>query len=62
MIQIYSGYVTCRALANELYSKDNFVTVQVGDREYYIRAVKQKRTHANLDDSVMHTVLVCEEG
>ena len=53
MIQIYSGYVTCRALANELYSKDNFVTVQVGDREYYIKTVKQKRTHA--------TVLVCEE-
>lgn len=61
MIQIYSGYVTCRALANELYSKDNFVTVQVGDREYYIKTVKQKRAHANLDDSVMHTVLVCEE-
>lgn len=62
MIQIYNGYTTCRSLANELYSKDNFVTVQVGDREYYIRAVKQTRTHANLDDSVMHTVLVCEEA
>lgn len=61
MIQIYSGYVTCRALANELYNKDNFVTVQVGDREYYVKKVKQTRTHANLDDSVMHTVLVCEE-
>lgn len=61
MIQIYSGYVTCRALANELYNKDNFVTVQVGDREYYVKKVKQKRTNANLDDSVMHTVLVYEE-
>ena len=53
--------MSCRSLADALYSKDNFVTVQVGDREYYIRAVNQKRTHANLDDSVMHTVLVCEE-
>ena len=61
MIQIYSGYVTCRALANELYNKDNFVTVQVGDREYYVKKVKQKRTHAKLDDSVMHNVLVCDE-
>lgn len=61
MVQIYNGYTTCRSLANELSKNDNFVTVQVGDREYYIRTVKQKRTHANLDDSVMHTVLVCEE-
>ena len=61
MIQIYKGYTTCRELSKELSKNDNFVTVQVGDREYYIRAVKQKRTHANLDDSVMHTVLVCEE-
>lgn len=60
MIQIYTGYTTCRELARELTKNDNFVTVQVGDREYYIRAVKQKRTHANLDDSVMHTVLICE--
>lgn len=61
MVQIYNGYTTCRELANELSKNDNFVTVQVGDREYYIRTVKQKQTHANLDDSVMHTVLVCEE-
>ena len=61
MIQIYTGYISCRTLADALSDKDNFVSVQVGDREYYIRAVKQKRTHANLDDSVMHTVLVCEE-
>lgn len=54
-------YMSCRSLADALYDKDNFVTVQVGDREYYIKTVKQKRTHANLDDSVMHTVLVCEE-
>ena len=53
--------MSCRSLADALYDKDNFVTVQVGDREYYIRMVKQKRTHANLDDSVMHTILVCEE-
>lgn len=61
MVQIYNGYTTCRELSRELYKNDNFVTVQVGDREYYIRTVKQKRTHANMDDSVMHTVLVCEE-
>lgn len=53
--------MSCRSLADALYDKDNFVTVQIGDRECYIRTVKQKRTHANLDDSVMHTVLVCEE-
>lgn len=61
MIEIYTGYMSCRSLADALYDKDNFVTVQVGDREYYIKTLKQKRTHANLDDSVMHTVLVCEE-
>ena len=60
----YSGGITTtRQLMRELKDmEDNFITVVVGDREYYIRTVKQKRTHANLDDSVMHTVLVCEEG
>ena len=53
--------MSCRSLADALYDKDNFVTVQVRDREYYIKTVKQKRSNANLDDSVMHTVLVCEE-
>lgn len=62
MIQIYNNYVTCRSLTDELSKHDNFVTVQVGDREYCIGAVRQKRTHANVDDSVMHTVLVCEEA
>ena len=53
---------TTHDLAQELLSKeDNFITVTIDNREYYIRTVKQKRTHANLDDSVMHTVLVCEE-
>ena len=61
MIEIYTGYMSCRSLADALDNKDNLVTVQVGDIEYYIKTVKQKRTHANLDDSVMHTVLVCEE-
>ena len=40
MIEIYTGYMSCRSLADALYDKDNFVTVQVGDREYYIRTVK----------------------
>ena len=53
--------MSCRSLADALYDKGNFVTVQVGEREYYIKAVKQKGTHANLDDSVMHAVLICEE-
>ena len=59
----YSGGITTiRQLMRELKDmEDNFITVVVGDREYYIRTVKQKKTHANMDDSVVHTVLVCEE-
>ena len=59
----YSGGITTiRQSMRELKDmEDNFITVVVGDREYYIRTVKQKKTHANMDDSVVHTVLVCEE-
>ena len=54
--------LTCHSLANELLSKpDDFLTVTINDREYSIRATKKVKTHANLDDSVTHTVLVCEE-
>ena len=54
--------LTCHSLANELLSKpDDFLTVTINDREYSIRATKKVKTHANLDDSVKHTVLVCEE-
>ena len=49
-------------MATELLSKaDDFLTVTVGDREYSIRATKKVKTHANLDDGVMHTTLVCDE-
>ena len=53
---------TTHDLAQELLSKeDNFITVTIDNREYMIDGIKKVKTHANLDDSVMHTVLVCEE-
>ena len=59
----YSGGITTtRQLMRELKDmEDNFITVVVGDREYYIRTVKQKKTHANMDDSCIHKALVCNE-
>ena len=49
-------------MAKELLSKtDEFLTVTVGDREYSIRTIKNIKTHANVDDGVMHKTLVCDE-
>lgn len=54
--------LTCHGLANELLSKpDDFLTVTINDREYSIRATKKVKTHANLDDGVIHTTLICDE-
>ena len=54
--------LTCHGLAKELLSKqDSFLTVTINDREYIIRNTKKVKTHANLDDSVTHTTLVCNE-
>lgn len=33
----------------------------LGDREYSIDRIKSIKTHANIDDGVMHKTLVCEE-
>lgn len=54
--------LTCRGLAKELLSKqDSFLTVTINDREYSIRNTKKVKTHANLDDGVIHTTLICDE-
>ena len=53
---------TSHGVAMELLSKtDEFLTVTVGDREYSIRTIKNIKTHANVDDGVMHKTLVCDE-
>lgn len=41
---------------------DDFLTVTIGDREYSIKSIKKVKTHANSDDSVIHTTLLCEES
>ena len=61
--KIYYSGVTCYGLANELKSKpDDFLTVTVEDREYIIRGTKKVKNHANVDDSTMHTTLLCDEN
>lgn len=40
---------------------DNFLAVEIDDREYSIKGIKNKRTHANVDDGVLHTILLCEK-
>lgn len=58
----YCGITTAHQLAKELLSKqDDFVTVTVGDREYSISHIKLVKTHANVDDGVLHRTLVCDE-
>lgn len=53
---------TSHGVAMELLSNtDEFLTVTVGDREYSIRTIKNIKTHANVDDGVMHKTLVCDE-
>ena len=53
---------TSHKVAKELLSKpDNFLTVTVNNREYSIKTIKNMRTHANIDDGVMHKTLVCDE-
>ena len=54
--------LTCHGLAKELLSKqDSFLTVTINDREYSIRNTKKVKTHANLDDGVIHTTLICDD-
>lgn len=54
--------VESAVIARELLSKqDEFLTVTVGDREYSISHTKSVKTHANIDDGVLHKTLVCNE-
>ena len=58
----FNNMCTSHGVAKELLSKtDEFLTVTVGDREYSIRTIKNIKTHANVDDGVMHKTLVCDE-
>lgn len=58
----FNNMYTSHGVAKELLSKtDEFLTVTVGDREYSIRTIKNIKTHANVDDGVMHKTLVCDE-
>lgn len=34
----------------------------LGDREYSIGCIKSIKTHANIDDGVMHKTLICKEN
>ena len=63
MITILSEAVfTTRQLIRELSDKpDDYITVTVGNREYSISHTKMIKTHANIDDGVMHRTLVCDE-
>ena len=63
MITILSEAIfTTRQLIRELSDKpDDYITVTVGDREYSISHTKMIKTHANVDDGVMHRTLVCDE-
>ena len=63
MITILSEAIfTTRQLIRELSDKpDHYITVTVGDREYSISHTKRVKTHANIDDGVMHRTLVCDE-
>ena len=62
VIIFYSGIVTSRSLANELYSKpDDFITASIGEKEYVIQNVKRIPTHANIDDGVTHLTLQLRE-
>ena len=63
MITILSEAIfTTRQLIRELSDKpDDYITVTVGDREYSISHTKMIKTHANIDDGVMHRTLVCDE-
>ena len=54
---------TSHSLAKELLSKpDCFLTAtDESGREYIIRSIKRKSTHANLDDMIVYYTLVLEE-
>ena len=41
---------------------DGFITVMYEDREYIISDICRVKTHANIDDSVMHWTLNLRDG
>ena len=62
--EFLTNYIaTTHALAKELLSKpDGFITVMYEDREYIISDICRVKTHANIDDSVMHWTLNLRDG
>lgn len=58
---------TTHMLARELLSKpDGFITATFNDGyrevEYVLRDIQRKKTHANIDDFVMHWTLNLRDG
>ena len=41
---------------------DGFITVMYEDREYIISDICRVKTHANIDDSVMHWIINLRDG
>ena len=53
-----TSYITTHSLARELLEQpDGFLTVSIGEEEYTIRDYQRKKTHANIDDSMMYWTL-----
>ena len=61
--EITNWRATTHTLARELLSKpDGVITVMYEDREYIISDICRVKTHATLDDSVMHWTLNLRDG
>lgn len=53
---------TTHQLARELLSEpDGFITILIGEDECMVEKIKTIRTHANLDDGVVHKALICKK-
>ena len=62
-VKITDCIATTHALARELLSKpDGFLTAMYEDREYVINDICRVKTHANIDDSVMHWTIKLRDG
>ena len=61
-IKIFYSTTRTKGLAKSLSEiEDTFLTVTVGNREYIIKEIRTKKTHANADDSSVYKTLYCEE-
>ena len=59
---VTNSIITSHALARELLERpDDFIFVMHDEKEYVIKSIKRVRTHANIDDTVMHWVLQLDE-